>query len=72
MRRAKLSFCEVVQANIFTLVASAILLTVCIPALSVAQQQGQKTFSSAEEAASALIAAAQKKRRKEDARNPGT
>jgi hypothetical protein len=39
--------------------AIAVLLTVCFPARSVAQQQGQKTFSSAQAAASALVAAAQ-------------
>jgi hypothetical protein len=60
MRRSKLNFCEVVQANMFASAAGAILWTVCIPAFSLAQQPGQKTFSSAEEASSALVAAAQR------------
>lgn len=37
----------------------AILLTACLPALTTAQQPGQKTFSSAEDASKALVAAAQ-------------
>jgi Protein of unknown function (DUF2950) len=60
MRQSKLDFCEFEQANIFSWVMGAILWTVCLPAFSLAQQPGQKIFSSAEEASSALVAAAQK------------
>jgi hypothetical protein len=38
---------------------TAILLTACLPAGSMAQQQGQKTFSSAQEASAAMAAAAE-------------
>ena len=38
--------------------AAAVLLTACWPTRSIAQQQGQKTFSSAEEASAALASAA--------------
>ena len=38
--------------------AAAILLVVCYPARSIAQQQGQKTFSSAQQASEALVTAA--------------
>jgi len=41
-------------------VAAATLLTACLPIRSIAQQQGQKTFSSAEEASAALASAAEK------------
>jgi hypothetical protein len=40
--------------------AAAVLLTACWPTRSIAQQQGQKTFSSAEEASQALASAAEK------------
>ncbi len=40
--------------------AAALLLTACWPTRSMAQQQGQKTFSSAEEASQALASAAEK------------
>jgi hypothetical protein len=55
MRRAKLNlggFC-----NLPELVAVAILLMVCFPARTMAQQYGQKTFSSPEQASDALVAA---------------
>src|SRR5271166_3545644 len=45
--------------RISTLGAGAILLAACLPDLSMAQQQGQKTFSSPQEASTALAAAAQ-------------
>jgi len=46
-------------ANLPVLAAFAILLGGCFPHYCLAQQPGQKTFSSAEEATSALVAAAQ-------------
>ncbi|MGA2358117.1 MAG: DUF2950 domain-containing protein, partial [Terriglobales bacterium] len=46
-------------ANLPKLAVVAILLTVCFPTRSTAQQPGQKTFSSAEEASNALVTAAQ-------------
>jgi hypothetical protein len=46
-------------ANLSKLAAVAILMAACFPTRSMAQQPGQKTFSSAEEAGSALVAAAQ-------------
>jgi hypothetical protein len=59
MRRAKLNFDRIHWANLPKLAVVAILLTVCFPARSMAQQPGQKTFSSAEEASNALFTAAQ-------------
>jgi hypothetical protein len=58
MRRTKLNF-RFDCANLPKLAAVAIVLTVCFPTRSVAQQQGQKTFSSAEDASNALVMAAQ-------------
>ena len=43
----------------YRLAAVAIILAGCFPARAMAQQQGQKTFSSAEEATKALVTAAQ-------------
>src|SRR5271165_3946997 len=45
--------------GISRLAAAAVLLAACLPGLSIAQQQGQKTFSSPQEASTALVAAAQ-------------
>jgi Protein of unknown function (DUF2950) len=63
MQRAKLNFNLNVdrlnRTNLPELAAMAIVLTVCLSAGSMAQQPGQKTFSSAEEASQALVAAAQ-------------
>ena len=59
MQRAKLNFDKFHWANLSKLAAVAVLLTGCWPALSMAQQQGQKTFSSAEEASHALVTAAE-------------
>jgi hypothetical protein len=59
MRRTKLNFDKFHWANLPTLAVVAILLTVCFPTRSMAQQPGQKTFSSAQDAASALVTAAQ-------------
>jgi hypothetical protein len=57
MRRTKLSFYKFHLVNLAELAAAAILLMGCFPARSVAQQAGQKTFSSAEEASHAFATA---------------
>src|ERR1035437_2036698 len=59
MRRTTLNFDKIDWANLSKLVAFAILLTVWFPTRSVAQQTGQKTFSSPEDASNALVTAAQ-------------
>ncbi len=59
MRRMKLNLNTFHWANLPKLAAVAILVTGCFPTRSVAQQQGQKTFSSAEDASKALVAATQ-------------
>ena len=59
MRRTKLHFGEFPWATLPELAAAAILLTGCFPTRSMAQQPGQKTFSSAEEASQALVTAAE-------------
>jgi len=59
MRRMKLNFNKFQSANLPILAAVATLLTVCFPVRSMAQQPGQKTFSSPEDASSALVTAAQ-------------
>jgi hypothetical protein len=59
MRRAKLNFGKFHGINLPALVVGTILLTGCFPARSLAQQNGQKTFSSAEDASTALLAATQ-------------
>src|SRR6202035_5971689 len=59
MQRTKLNFDKSHWANLPKLAAIAILLTWCFPARFMAQQQGQKTFSSPEDASNALVAAAQ-------------
>jgi hypothetical protein len=59
MRRTKVNFDKFHWANLPKLAVVAILLTVCFPTRSTAQQPGQKTFSSAEEASNALVTAAQ-------------
>ena len=59
MRRTKLNFDKFQWANLPILAAVAILLTACFPARSMAQQPGQKTFSSPEDASNALVTAAQ-------------
>ena len=58
MRRTKLNFDKFHGANLPKLAVVAILLLVCFPTRSMAQQPGQKTFSSAEEASNALVTAA--------------
>jgi hypothetical protein len=59
MRRTKLNFDKFYWANLAKLAAVAILLTACFPTRSMAQQPGQKTFSSPEDASNALVTAAQ-------------
>ena len=59
MRRTKLNFDKFHWANLPKLAAVAILLTGCFPTRSMAQQPGQKTFSSPEDASNALVTAAQ-------------
>ncbi len=59
MRRTKLNFDKFHWANLSKLAVVAILLTVCFSTCSMAQQPGQKTFSSAEDASNALVTAAQ-------------
>ena len=59
MRRTKLNFDKFHGANLPILAAVAILLTGCFSTPSVAQQPGQKTFSSPEDASNALVTAAQ-------------
>jgi hypothetical protein len=62
MRRTKLNFDEFHGANLPKLalaIVFAFLLTACFSTRSMAQQPGQKTFSSAEEASKALATAAE-------------
>jgi DUF2950 family protein len=59
MRRTKLNFDRSHRATLFRLTAFAIFLIGCSPLRSIAQQPGQKTFSSPEEASNALITAVQ-------------
>jgi hypothetical protein len=59
MRRMKLKSEKFHWADFPKLAAVAILLTVCFPMRSMAQQPGQKTFSSPEDASHALATAAQ-------------
>jgi hypothetical protein len=63
MQRTKLNFdkfpgANLPKAKLAKLAAVAILLTLCLPPRSIAQQPSQKTFSSAEEASNALVTAA--------------
>jgi hypothetical protein len=59
MRRTKLNLDKFYWANLAKLAAVAILLTACFPTRSMAQQPGQKTFSSPEDASNAFVTAAQ-------------
>src|SRR5579863_918425 len=59
MLRTKLTLDKFQWGDFFQFAAAAILLAVCLPVRSMAQQQGQKTFSSAEEASNALVTATQ-------------
>jgi len=59
MQRIELNFDGFHWASLSKLAAAAVLLAASFPARSIAQQPGQKTFSSAQEATDALVAAAQ-------------
>jgi hypothetical protein len=59
MRQTKLNFAALQCGNLPKFAAVAVLLLGLMPAVSHAQQQGQKTFASAEEASNALFTAAQ-------------
>ena len=59
MRRTKLNFAKSDWANLRRLAAVAILLAGCFAMRSMAQQKGQKTFSSPDEASTALVTALQ-------------
>jgi len=59
MRQTMLNFNKFHWANLPKLAAVTILLVGCFSTRSIAQQQGQKTFSSPEDASNALVTAAQ-------------
>jgi hypothetical protein len=59
MMRTKPNFENLELADLLKIAAMAVLLSACLPAGSVAQHRGQKTFSSPEEANNAFVAAAQ-------------
>ena len=61
MQRTNLNIDKWYSATVREYAALAILLVGCFPASAMAQQPGQKTFSSPEEASSALVAAMQSK-----------
>jgi len=61
MRRTKLQYGKYRWATFSKLAAAAIFVLGCVPSRSLAQQPGQRTFSSPEEAANALVAAALKR-----------
>jgi Protein of unknown function (DUF2950) len=57
MRHTKLNLRNVQLSSYFTAVGAAFLLLACLAPRVIAQQQGQKTFSSADEASHALVTA---------------
>ena len=59
MQRTTLNLGKLYWGNLPKLGAVAIALTMCLPTRSMAQQPGQKTFSSPEDASHALVTAAQ-------------
>jgi hypothetical protein len=59
MRRTTLNLDKLHCANLPKLATIAIVLTMCLPTRSMAQQPGQTTFSSPEDASQALVTAAQ-------------
>jgi hypothetical protein len=59
MQRAKFNFYKIHGADLLAAAAVVILVVGCFTLPSVAQQAGQKTFSSAEEASNAMFTAAQ-------------
>jgi hypothetical protein len=64
MRRTNLSVDKSYKATVREFAALAVFLAACFPAISWAQQPGQKTFQSAEEASNSLVAAMQSKNEK--------
>jgi hypothetical protein len=64
MQRTNLNIDNWYRATVREFAALVIVLAGCFPAISLAQQPGQKTFPSAEEASSSLIAAMQSKNEK--------
>jgi hypothetical protein len=64
MRRTNLNTDKWQRATVRDIAALAIFWAACFPAISLAQQPGQKTFQSAEEASSSLITAMQSKNEK--------
>src|SRR5580704_3015644 len=60
MQRLKLDAGKFYPANLLKVVSMGMLLVGCFAGRSLAQEPGQKTFSSAEEASNALVAATQK------------
>jgi hypothetical protein len=59
MRRTKIELGQSCWANIVKISAAAVLMMACAPTRAVAQEKGQKTFSSAEAASQALVKAAE-------------
>jgi len=59
MRLTKIEVRQFGWSDLVKICAAAVLLTACLPTRAVAQEKGQKTFSSAEEASQALVKAAQ-------------
>ncbi len=59
MQRMKVNVEKLNWANLSRLAVAVVFLSALLPACSLAQQPGQKTFASAEDASSALVAAAQ-------------
>ncbi len=64
MQRTHLNIDRWYSATVRELAALAIILAGCFPAITLAQQPGQKTFSSAEEASNSLVAAMQSRNEK--------
>jgi Protein of unknown function (DUF2950) len=59
MRRTNLHFEHSRWVGLIRFATAAVILMACLPASSIAQEEGQKTFSSAEDASHALVAAIQ-------------
>jgi hypothetical protein len=72
MRRTKQNIEKFALADLLKLAAPAMLLLACVAVDSVAQQNGQKTFSSPEEASKAVVAALQNNGHSTRTRDPRT
>jgi hypothetical protein len=59
MRRIKVDFKHSLWGGLFKIATLALILAVCLPGSSKAQERGQKTFPSAEDASQALVTAIQ-------------